>query len=211
MSIAHITAVIGGIDDEHEVPEQTIKAHKWFFTGKQHPGLSDRQAALYYKQQHHNFLTGYDYYIWTDGKIKITCNDFYQQLIDQLGESEIGIMKHLYRDCIYKEVDHIEHCIKHGNEYLATRYAHRPIREQVNAYKKQGYPRDNGLNDCCIFITRNTPNVRTIFNEWWRVCSEFDHFDQTAIKFICWNEATIIQDIVFRPGSFIDVPHKVLK
>ena len=211
MKIAHITAVIGGIDEQKEVPKQTLCADRYFYDKPALLQFNDRIEALFYKQQHHNLLPDYDLYIWTDGKVQIVANDFYEQLVNQLGENEIGILKHHERKCIYTETDHIYHCISKGNEYLRVRYEHRPLRTQVEQYRSMGYPVNNGLNDCCIFITRNTETVRNIFNKWWLVCSKYDHFDQTAIQYICWKAGVKIVPIEFRKGSFIDVPHKVLK
>jgi len=215
MKIAHITAVFGGIDTQKEVPPQTLPADRYYYTDGANFMLpmeyNDRTKALFFKQQHHKIIPGYDLYIWTDGKVQIVANDFYQQLVEQLGDNDLGIMKHHERTCIYQEVDHIYHCISKGNEYLKVRYNHRPLREQNEIYKKAGYPKGNGLNDCCIIISRDTETIRAIFDEWWEVCSTLDWFDQTAIQFICWKSGLKIVPIVLKKDSYIDVPHIVLK
>lgn len=203
MQVALITAIIGGIDEVKEVPEQTIPFTRLLFTDPIE-GANPRQQALYFKTQIHKLTTA-DYYIWIDGKIQITSSDFIQQCIDGLGAGNIAILKHHERKCIYQEVDHIEHCIKHGNPYLTPRYAHRPIRQQVEAYRTQGYPANAGLNDCCIFIVRGQ-TMAEIFEKWWYEC-QMDWFDQTSIRFLCWFYEQPINSIIFKPGSFKDIPH----
>lgn len=209
MTIALITAVIGGIDEIKNVPAQSVEYQRYVITESYIPG-DDRKKALYFKtQMHHEFEE--DIFIWIDGKIQVACYDFVQQCMDALGDGDIAIMKHNERNCIYQEVDHIEHCIKKGNKYLATRYKNKPIRKQVERYRRFGYPANNGLNDCCIFIVRNNERMKGVFNQWWAEIEKDDAFDQTAIQFHCWVAGVKIKPIIFKPGSFVDVPHIVLK
>lgn len=207
MTISLTTAIIGGIDEVKSIPKQTVEYERLLFTypHSSTAGMNPRNQALYYKTQPHDYST-HDICIWVDGKIQITSPDFIQQCIDALGDGNIAIMKHNERKCIYHEVDHIEHCIRKGNPYLTPRYAHRPIREQVEAYRTQGYPANAGLNDCCIFIVRNN-TINHILDKWWYECSQLDWFDQVSIRFLCWFYGQSINDIVFKPGTFKDVPH----
>lgn len=203
MTITLTTAIIGGIDEPKPVPEQTVHYERLLFT-EPIAGSNPRQQALYYKTQLHT-LSDADYHVWIDGKVQVTSPDFIQQCIDALGTGNIAILKHHERNCIYKEVDHIEMCISKGNQYLTPRYAHRPIRAQVEAYRTQGYPANAGLNDCCIFIVRGN-TMADIFDKWWYEC-QMDWFDQISIRFLCWFYQQPINDIVFKPGSFKDIPH----
>jgi len=203
MTTALVTAIIGGIDEVKPVPEQTVPFTRYLFT-EPLDGNNPRQQALYYKTQIHKTCEA-DLYIWIDGKVQITSPDFIKQCVDALGFGNISILKHHERNCIYKEVDHIEMCISKGNPYLTPRYAHRPLRKQVEAYRTQGYPVNAGLNDCCIFIVRGQ-TMADIFDKWWYEC-QMDWFDQISIRFLCWFYQQPINNIVFKPGSFADIPH----
>ncbi len=211
--IAWITSIFGGIDEPKPIPEQSIKFIHYHFSEENNPtalnGLNDRMKALYFKTQMHRIIEA-DYFIWTDGKIRIISNNFIHAVLKQLDHNEFGILKHQYRKCIYKEVDHIEHCIKEGNKYLATRYETRPIRKEVEFYRAQGYPVNNGLNDCKIFIVKNTPRTNLLFDEWWQSCLN-DSFDQIAIQFLAWKQDIKIIPLIFNRVHYIDVPHKLLK
>lgn len=207
MKISISTAIIGGTDTVKEIPEQTMPYTHLLYTAP-YPGTEDmnpRNQALYYKTQV-NTLSDDDLFIWIDGKIQILSSDFVQQCIDALGNNHIAILKHGERKCIYDEVAYIEKQIRARNSYLVTRYAHRPIRAQVEFYKSLGYPANNGLNDCSIFIIR-AGKMDWVFNEWWKCCSEQDWFDQTAIQFLCWQAYQEINPIVFTPGTFKLVNH----
>lgn len=208
MKIALITSVFGSIDTPKEIPEQTVRFIHHEFNEITFPDrfTKDRLKSLYFKTQHHKEIKA-DVYLYIDGKIQITSPDFVQQCVEQLGNNEMAFMKHLYRKCIYKEVDHIEHCIRKGNEYLRVRYANKPIRQEVESYRRQGYPANNGLSDCCIFIRRNSAMSNAIFDSWWRNVLNLDAFDQINIQFVAWKHGVKIAPLIFKKGSFIDVPH----
>lgn len=212
MTISVITAVIGGIDQSKELPAQSVEFDRLYFTEPiGNISGNDRMQALYYKCNLHRLGIDSDVLIWLDGKVQPTCYDFIEQIVKALGDNDIAVLKHHERDCIYKEIDHIEHCMRKGNQYLLTRYKDKPIRKQVEAYRYFGYPVNNGLNDCCIIAVKNNDMMKRIFNQWWRDVYRCNGFDQVALPFYCWLNDVKIQPIVFKPGSFIDVPHTVLK
>lgn len=211
MKIAVSTAVIGGIDQKKFIPEQTVEFERKFYT-EPIDGVkgNDRMKALWYKCNPFKH-TSADIHIWIDGKIQVQSANFIEQVITALGDKDIAVLKHHERSCIYQEVDHIEHCMKKGNEYLLTRYANKPIRKQVEAYRYFGYPANNGLNDCAIIVVRKWPTMVLALNEWWKDVYLCDGFDQTALQFHCWNNGIKIQPIIFTPGSYTDIPHVILK
>lgn len=207
MSLAIVSAIFGGIDQKKDIPAQSVPFNEYHFTESDYliDASSDRVRALYFKTQGHKVVNE-DIILWIDGKVQILAYDFAEQCLAALGDNDIAIMKHHWRSCIYEEIDHIEHCIKEGNEYLATRYAHRPIRKEVELYRSMGYPAGRGLNDCCIIIRRNNERVNAMFDDWWDVCQR-DYFDQVAIQFLAWANKIDIQPIIFKPGSYSDIPH----
>lgn len=209
MKISLITANIGSIDDQHEVPEQTVPHERLYFT-ENTTGQTDRMAALYYKTQPHKFSDA-DIFIWIDAKIKITSPDFIQQCLDALGDGDLAIIKHHERNCVYDEINHILHCMSKGNEYLLQRYKDKPMKEQLGWFESIGYPKKNGLHDCKIIVARNSLDVKSLFDNWHYYVKEFDYFDQTTIHVLSWARFVKITPIIFKPGSFEDVPHKVLK
>lgn len=210
MNISVRTAVIGGIDQQKEIPPQTVEFDRYFYTDPPE-GINgnDRMKALWYKCN--PFTPDSEICIWIDGKIQPQSADFIEQIITALGDNDIAVLKHHERSCIYQEVDHIEHCMRKGNEYLLTRYKDKPIRKQVEAYRYFGYPANNGLNDCAIIAVRNNSRMIVTFNEWWKDVYNCDGFDQTALQFHCWNSGAKIQPIIFTPGSYTDIPHIVMK
>lgn len=214
MRVAVITGITGGFDVPKDMPRQhgssgyELSFH--LFTEKDFKDdiahLNDRTKALYFKTQMH-YMVDADIYIWLDGKIQVLKHDFIASILLQIRFNSFAMLKHGERKCIYEEVDYIEQQIVQGSEYLRARYAHRPLRQEVERYRAAGYPPNRGLNDCSIFAWRNTDSMRAIFDEWWKVVSDEKTFDQTAIQYICWSKGMHIIPLVFKPGSFKLIKH----
>lgn len=207
-----VTAIIGGIDSPKPVPEQNTDFSRFDITLSPE-GIkgNDRMKALYFKCNLLSLGFDSDIIIWLDGKIQPLSNDFVEQILQHMQGHEIAVLKHHERYCIYQEVDHIEHCMKRGNDYLLTRYKDKPIRKQVETYRYAGYPANAGLWDCSIIAVRNTDTMRDVLADWWKDVYERDGFDQTALPFYCWKRRVIINPIIFKPGSYDNVPHIKMK
>lgn len=214
MKIAIIRSVFGGIDTMKTLPEQTRLFELYHFDENTSPfpltQLNDRMKAKYFKTQMHRMVDA-DLYIWIDGKIQIQSGDFIQQCIEQLNGNDLAIMRHLYRSCIYQEADFIYDCISKGNEYLGVRYGNDDLRSEVECYRKENYPKWNGLNDCCIFIRKGNAAMNNLFNDWWDKCLTYSCYDQASIQFLTWEKGIKIAPLIFKPGTFEDVPHIITK
>lgn len=208
-NIMVVTANIGDIDQKKEIPDQSIPFERRYFTKLDQPDTSadDRTKALWFKTRYFTTQPRGSVTIWLDGKIQPVAYDFLEQIVNALGAREIAVMKHLQRYCIYQEIDHIENCIKAGNEYLISRYATKPIRAQVESYRYNGYPANRGLFDCCIIAFRHTEITDRISRDWWQDISHNRAFDQVALPYHAWRHNVDITPIIFKQGSFVDVPH----
>jgi hypothetical protein len=196
MTIAWITSVFGGIDEPKEIPEQTVPFTHFHFSERNNPRFLDRfnnrTKALFFKSQAHKLIEA-DYYIYTDGKIQPTSPNFIEEAIKQLNGNSLGMQVHPVRNCIYEEVDHIEDEIKKGNLYLKVRYGNRPIREEVEFYRSEGYPKNNGLHDAAVFI--RTPETNGLFDKWWNHISDENTYDQICLEFLAWRNEVKIQTL----------------
>jgi hypothetical protein len=209
-SVTLITSIFGPIDLPKKVPAQSIP-FKHFHYGDSDaeitPGRNNREKALYWKINGHRY-TDTDIVIYVDGKIQILAYDFLQQCIDGLGENDFAMLRHGERDCIYKEIDHIEAKVKAGDPYHVARYKDKPIRAQVEAYRQDGYPSGAGLGDCCIFIYRRFSWVMMMLNDWWDDVYINNAFDQTAVRYHAWKHGIKIIPLAFKPASFKHVRHQ---
>lgn len=209
-----VSAIIGGIDTPKIIPAQSVPFDEWHIT-EPPAGIAgnDRTQALYYKCNLHTILPERSTIIWLDGKIQVTSPDFVKQIVEALYNSQHGlcILKHGERKCIYEEIDYIEKEMRRGSRYLKTRYADKPIRRQVEAYRYFGYGKNNGLNDCSIMAINNNDYTEPVYRDWWQDVYECNGFDQTAIQFHAWRHGVKITDLVFSPYSFKLVSHNLIK
>lgn len=215
MKIALITAITGGMDDWKDIPEQSVAFTQHRYTDEhvpeQYQCLNQRTRALYFKQQMHEYLPGYDVYIWVDGKVQILAYDFVEQCIKALGDGDLAILRHGSRSSCREEVEYITNQIAKGDKYLSTRYAHRDLPGQLKIMQDNGYPDDRGLNDCSIIAVRNNNKTKNVFNGWWTSCKYQGWFDQIAIQLAAWICGVTITPIDFKPASFKLVKHKVCR
>lgn len=216
---AIVTAIFGGIDQRKIFPASIERDFDIHFFDESNMDLklydyAPRVRALYYKTQMYKALqvkfapNKYEAFIWVDGKVQILRDDFVDQCVEQLGHHDIGILKHGERDCIYDEMEFIRRKLLAQDPYFVSRYLYRSriLKEQIESYRKAGYPEHRGLGDCCILIIRHNDLTRMLVNKWWDDCRR-ELFDQVSIQFLCWKAGIHIQPLEFTPETFCLVKH----
>ena len=204
MTIRQVTAILGNMDQPKTIPPQTVDFKRTLITGD-----GTRMDALFYKQQPHWIWTD-DIFIWIDGKVQVDSPKFIEHCIASLGEGDLAIMKHKDRSCVYEEYDYIISELRTGNKYLSARYDYLEMNLQRQVVKEMGYPKNNGLHDCCVMVMRNNDQAKNVFNYWYRF-SNMKWFDQTAIHLAAWRHNIPIQPIIFPPGYMHLVKHLKVK
>lgn len=118
----------------------------------------------------HRFLPDYDIWVWHDADFrqKTTMNEF-----TSLKNWELIIMHHPNRNCIYNEA---EACIeeKKGNKHVIT--------QQMNKYRRKGYPENNGMVATGFIIRKNTYRIRLLNERWWYELSKGSVRDQLSFN-----------------------------
>lgn len=111
--------------------------------------------------------------MWVDGSIYPLATS--EQYIELLGEYDICLFQHPWRDCIYDEAD----------ETLRLDFDLPEIAEpQMKKYKKAGYPRNNGLGETGVLIRRDSKLVRSFFSALWKEIEAHSHRDQLAFNYV---------------------------
>jgi|GEM_PF-3513506 len=128
-----------------------------------------------------------------------------------LGNSDLAIFKHPYRNCLYKEIE----CVIQ-TERLQNPYLQRKIRIQKENYKKLGMPENFGLWENNFIIRRNTSKVIDFMNMWFIELLKFQWRDQVSFPFVLWNFLkqnpnfkfkTIIDDNIRNNQNFSYINH----
>lgn len=147
------------------------------------PTLKNR----YLKFHPSRFFEEYDYSIYIDGNVRVTSD--IRPLI-QMCKEKTGLAMHQHgsRDCIYDEA---EVCLlyKRGNA--------KKIREQIENYKNNGFPRNFGLNEANIIVSDLKNQIsRILLDKWWAELIKSQSMrDQLAWPFVLWKNNLTIQDV----------------
>lgn len=145
----------------------------------------------------------YDILVWLDGSIKIKekISKFLKEQC-HLDKYSFCAFKHPDRNCIYDEANACVRLKKDSKEI---------IENQMNFYKKDGYPKNNGLCEMTVFVRKNKePKVIETMNLWYEMINKYSKRDQ--LSFMWCVEKTgldleIIPHTISNNNYFILNPH----
>ncbi len=154
------------------------------------------RSAKRYKLKPHKYLSDYDISVWVDIEVKIK-QDISQIVNQHLENYNLAILNHELcgrtvsgnlnvRKCIYEEAKFIEwlgnnHPKKHFKDNMDI------IKSQVNQYKLDGYPKDNGLaRTTVVFRRHNEQDVIDTCDAWWEEMKYGSKRDQLSFNYVAW-------------------------
>lgn len=210
------TAILGGFPDRlHTVSESTAgdanaakfnafidqrKCYPWrvSFNGWQtiQQGSEDdpRRTARKLKVLAHKTFPEAEYSLWVDGCLTPITPVW--QLIDRfLSHHDICVFEHAQRSCVYKE---LEACIRLHKDDPAV------MRKQVAAYRREGYPHDNGLAETTAVLRRHNAATEEFNEAWWAEVLCGSVRDQLSFNHVCWKLG--MQYTTFE-GTRVKSPH----
>lgn len=127
----------------------------------------------------HKFVGDYDLSISMIASMKVLVDpDVFLKSLRQDDKIDMYISKHPKRDCIYKEA---KQCIKLEKDDPKI------IRKQIEMYKKEGYPENNGLAACGLMIRKHgRSNLEEHCERWWNIVKNYSTRDQLSFNYILW-------------------------
>mgnify|MGYP000894400819 CR=1 FL=1 len=135
----------------------------------------------------HRFLSNYDISIYIDGNYLVV-GDLHQLIERYLLKSNIAIFDHNQttgdrRNCLYKEFDALIEMGKTGKFKDDPKIMH----QQIQRYKDEGYPSDNGLIFGAAILRRhNSPDVIEAMETWWMELENGSRRDQLSFNYAAW-------------------------
>ncbi|WP_299709574.1 glycosyltransferase domain-containing protein [uncultured Tenacibaculum sp.] len=168
-------------DDVSKVksPWKTLEVKDENFTNH----LSNRHAKLL----PHLYFQNYDISIYIDSNYLIVGDIL--ELLEQLGEDfKMGIFDHNQcddkRNCVYKEHQAI---LKLGEERGTYKDDPEVMKKQMDFFKNEGYPEENGLIFAAVLIRKhNDPQVIKVMEDWWEMVSTKSKRDQLSFNYVAW-------------------------
>ena len=135
-----------------------------------------RLRARRHKVLSHILYPEAEYSLWLDGCFTPLVSP--QGLIDEfLADHDICLFKHMQRNCVYQE---LEACVRLKKD--------RPeiMRRQVDDYRREGYPHNNGLVETGALLRRHTKAVKDFNEAWWQELRHKSLRDQLSFNYVAW-------------------------
>lgn len=129
----------------------------------------------------HLFLPDHEKSVWIDGHLQPTD-------LSVFDKSGFWLMKHPVRNCIYQEA---RECITLRKDNPGT------INEQMERYRMEGYPIDNGLSATGVIIRDNTPANRAFNEFWWHQVRIGSVRDQLSFDYCAWKTGLEFEQFPF--------------
>lgn len=179
-----------------------IKSDFWEIRIMEHLDLDKGKKARKYKVLPHIYLPKYNYSLWIDGNYRIV-DDINKYIKRYVKKNPMLCLVHEYRDCIYEEA---KKCIEMNLE------SEKVINSQINGYRVEGYPKNNGLVASGILYRKhNDPKVIALMNAWWAEINLKSRRDQLSFNYVCWKENFEYDQckLSYRGNEFFEyLPHK---
>ena len=138
---------------------------------------SDKDKNRYIKFHPKEFLPTHDISIYIDGNIEITGS--ISSLINEISikNEDLFLYRHYERNCIYKEGNK---CIEDSLDWFWR------IRRHMKRYHREFYPRNRGLFENNIIITKNTDESEDLLHLCWQEYIKEAKRDQLALNYCSW-------------------------
>lgn len=185
-----LTANLGDFDTPVDPVKQNTHVCFCRFTDENFPPVTGLTPRLQYripKMFGWQLMPGYDIYIWLDGSFSLPREDSVEWLLGQLGDADMALFKHPWRDSIQEEADHIEEHLKAGKPYITSRYKNGFHYEQLEDIRLDKEYTDDHLFTSTAFVYRDSEAVRDALRLWWLHTSRYFTVDQLALPYVIRN------------------------
>lgn len=192
------TSIFGSYDDlipQMKIPgvdyvcftDQPFKSKIWKVI-KVKPEYEDTpRNSRKFKILAHRYLKDYQYSVFMDGNF-IVRRDITDFVLSGLKKNKMMVYDHNQssdaRDCVYDEYDAL---IDLGKETGSFRDDPELMKKQIDKYKAEDYPKNNGLITSAVLIRRHhDPEVVEFMEKWWSELKEGSNRDQLSFNYAAW-------------------------
>lgn len=117
----------------------------------------------------------HDISIWIDASMTINCD--LNEFVDKYMKTDLNLMNHPDRSCIYQEA---KACIKRHKDDPFV------INQQIESYLSIGYPPDHGMVATGVIIRKRNSQFDLFYQKWWREVELGSKRDQLSFNFVHW-------------------------
>jgi len=129
----------------------------------------------------------YDLCIHLDAKFTIKCD--LNKFVARNLSTDLAVMKHNKRSCVYAEA---KFCISIGKD------SEEVLLNQIDCYKKDGFPNSFGLYAPGIMIKRNSQEVTEFMKMWYDEVNRHSYRDIVSFSYVLWKKPIKINLMPFK-------------
>lgn len=148
--------------------------------------------ARKYKALPHRYLPEYEHSVWIDGNM-LMLEDLNPLLDNKILQTYDHMKCFDKRNCIYEEAKAILQLGQQNMERTPERgtrnFKDNPniIKEQIEKYKSEGFPRDFGLAETSVVIRKhNDLSCVKLDEDWWTEMKYHSRRDQMSLNYVEW-------------------------
>lgn len=132
-----------------------------------------KRVTNYFKVGMHD-LPNHDISVWIDSSVKII--NSLRLLINYFKKADVDMIgfKHYRRNCVYDEGEECAN-LKLDDPKI--------IQDQMQKYRKQNYPVNNGLLETAIMIRKNNKKIKEFSNVWYNEYMSGSRRDQLSVNY----------------------------
>lgn len=161
-------------------------------------GLDAGTLNRWVKLHPHILFPDYDYSVYIDGSF---------QLISDIMPI-IGAMNEEQWLAIHNMYDGIDDIYDYAKTVVYAKKApQNVIKKQVEFYKREGYPKHNGIfQNAILFRKHNQAHCKKVMDDWWEQLCMFSKRDQMSLNYILWKNLIKKSEILIIPGTQYNDP-----
>jgi hypothetical protein len=124
----------------------------------------------------HLYFPNAHYSLWIDGALEIRSTLPPNQWVSEyLSQHDLALFSNDYFKCIYKEA---MMCRRSGLDYASV------IDKQMQMYRADGYPPNNGLVDCGVLLRRHSDDNKRLNEMWYNEVMTGSRRDQLSFNYV---------------------------
>lgn len=155
---------------------RNLKSDIWKIKYDESDILDNTKWQRRHKVMAHEYLSEYEWSVYVDGNVRILGN-MREYIEKESKKSPILCLKHPDRENVFEEA---EECIKLGKDNPEI------IRKQMEGYRQEGYPGDNGLVVSNVLVRKHMdPQVIELMKIWWDEIERKSRRDQLSFNYAC--------------------------
>lgn len=177
--------------------DQDIKSDVWEIVNVPLINNDPAKTARYYKINFHKHIET-EFSMWIDATffINIDLNRWWRRF-----QLPMTVINHPFDNCVYTD---LKSCIGAGKGDFFT------LIKQVQDYRNEGLPENNGLISSGILMRQNAKEVQRFCELWWKQVERYTQRDQPGFGYAAWKMPGVFNSFNWNytvATEFIHIPH----